>query len=77
VKRLLSAQQARTLLNTVQPRDVAAEPPPAASCLIHELAPIDKKIKSAIPELTDLTTTPPRCRCDHHLALRVCCGRRA
>ncbi|MBG0569306.1 IS110 family transposase [Actinoplanes aureus] len=54
-KKDLSAQQARALLNTVRPRDVVGKTRRwLASELIHELVVIDKKIKVAKQELTDL-----------------------
>lgn len=54
-KKFLSAQQARALLNTVRPRDVVGKTRRwLASELIHELTVIDKKIKIANAELTDL-----------------------
>ncbi len=57
-KKLLSTQQARALLNTVRPRDVVGRTRRwLASELIHELAVIDKKIKVADAELTELVQT--------------------
>jgi transposase len=54
-KKFLSAQQARALLNTVRPRDIVGKTRRwLASELIHELTVIDKKIKVANDELTDL-----------------------
>jgi transposase len=54
-KKDLSAQQARALLNTVRPRDVVGKTRRwLASELIHELTVIDKKIKVAKQELTEL-----------------------
>jgi transposase len=54
-KKFLSAQQARALLNTVRPRDVVGKTRRwLASELIHELVTIDKKIKIANYELTEL-----------------------
>ncbi|WP_433788773.1 IS110 family transposase [Actinoplanes sp. CA-252034] len=54
-KKFLSAQQARVLLNTVRPRDVVGKTRRwLASELIHELVTIDKKIKVANAELTEL-----------------------
>jgi transposase len=54
-KKDLSAQQARALLNTVRPRDVVGKTRRwLASELIHELTVIDKKIKIANEELTEL-----------------------
>jgi transposase len=57
-KKFLSAPQARTLLNTVRPRDlVGATRRRLASELITELAQVDKKIKAANKELTELVET--------------------
>ncbi|MEU8606470.1 transposase [Actinoplanes sp. NPDC048791] len=57
-KKVLSATQARALLNTVRPRDVVGRTRRwLASELIHELAVIDKKIKVANAELTELVDT--------------------
>lgn len=57
-KKFLSAQQARVLLNTVRPRDVVGKTRRwLASELIHELVTIDKKIKVANQELTELVTS--------------------
>ena len=57
-KKDLSAQQARALLNTVRPRDVVGKTRRwLASELIHELPVIDKKIKIANAELTDLVAS--------------------
>lgn len=57
-KKFLSAQQARALLNTVRPRDVVGKTRRwLASELIHELVTIDKKIKVANAELTELVTS--------------------
>jgi transposase len=57
-KKFLSTQQARALLNTVRPRDVVGKTRRwLASELIHELAVIDKKIKIADAELTELVKT--------------------
>ena len=57
-KKSLSAPQARTLLNTVRPRDlVGATRRRLASELITELAQVDKKIKAANKELTELVET--------------------
>jgi transposase len=54
-KKFLSALQARALLNTVRPRDIVGRTRrQLASELITELASIDKKIKSANAQLTDL-----------------------
>ena len=54
-KKDLSAQQARALLATVRPRDVVGKTRRRlASELIHELVTIDKKIKVAKQELTEL-----------------------
>ncbi|MEV6602123.1 IS110 family transposase [Actinoplanes sp. NPDC051346] len=57
-KKFLSTQQARALLNTVRPRDVVGKTRRwLASELIHELAVLDKKIKIADAELTELVQT--------------------
>jgi len=57
-KKFLSAQQARAMLNTVRPRDVVGKTRRwLASELIHELVTIDKKIKVANAELTDLVAS--------------------
>ncbi len=57
-KKFLSAQQARALLNTVRPRDVVGKTRRwLASELIHELVTIDKKIKVANQELTELVAS--------------------
>jgi transposase len=54
-KKFLSAAQARALLNTVRPRDVVGRTRrQLASELITELAVIDKKIKAANLQLTEL-----------------------
>jgi transposase len=54
-KKFLSAPQARTLLNTVRPRDIVGRTRrQLASELITELASIDKKIKAANTQLTEL-----------------------
>ena len=54
-KRFLSAPQARDLLNTVLPRDVVGRTRrQLASELITELAVIDKKVKAANAQLTEL-----------------------
>ena len=54
-KKFLSAPQARALLNTVRPRDIVGKTRRwPASELIRELTVIDKKIKVANAELTDL-----------------------
>jgi transposase len=54
-KKYLSAPQARALLNTVRPRDVVGRTRRRlASELITELAVIDRKIKIANKELTEL-----------------------
>jgi transposase len=54
-KKYLSAPQARTLLNTVRPRDIVGRTRrQLATELITELAVIDKKIKDADRQLTDL-----------------------
>ena len=57
-KKDLSAQQARALLNTVRPRDLVGKTRRwLASELIHELTVIDKKIKVANTELTELVAS--------------------
>ena len=57
-KKDLSAQQARALLGTVRPRDVVGKTRRRlASELIGELVVIDKKIKIAKQELTDLVNS--------------------
>ncbi|WP_338090771.1 IS110 family transposase [Planosporangium thailandense] len=57
-KKYLSAPQARALLNTVRPRDIVGRTRrQLASELITELAVIDKKIKAANAQLTELVTT--------------------
>jgi transposase len=57
-KKDLSAQQARALLATVRPRDVVGKTRRwLASELIHELVVIDKKIKIAKQELTELVAS--------------------
>ncbi|WP_446220479.1 IS110 family transposase [Micromonospora sp. IBHARD004] len=57
-KKSLSAPQARTLLNTVRPCDlVGATRRRLASELITELVQVDKKIKAANKELTELVET--------------------
>jgi transposase len=54
-KKFLSASQARALLNTVRPRDVVGRTRrQLASELIGELTVIDKKIKAANGQLTEL-----------------------
>jgi transposase len=54
-KKFLSAAQARTLLNTIRPRDpVGRTRRRLASELITELVHVDKKIKTANKELTEL-----------------------
>ncbi|RKR85886.1 transposase [Micromonospora pisi] len=54
-KTFLSAPQARTLLNTVRPRDlVGSTRRRLTSELITELAQVDKKIKAANKELSEL-----------------------
>jgi len=54
-KKFLSAPQARALLNTVRPRDIAGRTRRQLACeLITELAAIDKKIKAANVQLTEL-----------------------
>jgi len=57
-KRFLSAPQARALLNIVRPRDVVGRTRrQLASELITELAVVDKKIKAANVQLTELVAT--------------------
>jgi transposase len=57
-KQVLSAQQARALLGTVRPRDVVGKTRRwLAAELIHELVTIDKKIKIANQELTELVAS--------------------
>jgi transposase len=57
-KKDLSALQARALLNTIHPRNVVGKTRRwLASELIHELVVIDKKIKIAKQELTELVAT--------------------
>src|SRR3954469_23780169 len=54
-KKFLSSPQARTLLATVRPRDIVGRTRrQLASELITELAAIDKKIKAADQQLTEL-----------------------
>jgi transposase len=54
-KKFLSAPQARTLLNTIRPRDLVGRTRRRlASELITDLTQIDKKIKAANKELTEL-----------------------
>jgi transposase len=54
-KQFLSAPQARTLLSTVRPRDIVGRTRrQLASELITEVAVIDKKIKAANAQLTEL-----------------------
>ena len=54
-KKFLSAQQARALLATVRPRDIAGRTRRQLACeLISELAAIDKKIKAANTQLSGL-----------------------
>jgi transposase len=54
-KRFLSVTQARTLLATVRPRDLVGKTRrQLAAELITELATLDKKIKAADKQLTDL-----------------------
>ncbi|WVK78930.1 transposase [Dactylosporangium sp. AC04546] len=54
-KQFLSAPQARALLNTVRPRDIVGRTRrQLASELITEVAVIDKKIKAANQQLTEL-----------------------
>lgn len=56
-KKALSTTQARTLLATVRPRDLAGRTRrQIASELITELVAIDKKIKAANEQLTELLT---------------------
>jgi transposase len=57
-KKFLSASQARALLNTVRPRDLVGRTRrQLASELITELVGIDKKIKAANAQLTELADT--------------------
>jgi transposase len=57
-KQFLSAPQARTLLATVRPRDLVGRTRrQLAAELITELAIIDKKIKTANDQLTELIAT--------------------
>jgi transposase len=57
-KKDLSTQQARALLTTVRPRDVVGKTRRwLASELIHDLVVIDKKIKIAKQELTELAAS--------------------
>ncbi|MET7395499.1 IS110 family transposase [Dactylosporangium sp. NPDC005572] len=57
-KQFLSAPQARALLNTVRPRDIVGRTRrQLASELITEVAVIDKKIKAANQQLTELVTS--------------------
>ncbi|MEO3931084.1 IS110 family transposase [Micromonosporaceae bacterium B7E4] len=57
-KKFLSAAQARTLLNTIRPRDLVGRTRRRlASELITELVQVDKKIKAANKELTELVET--------------------
>jgi transposase len=54
-KQFLSAPQARALLNTVRPRDIVGRTRRQLACeLITEVAVIDKKIKAANAQLTEL-----------------------
>jgi transposase len=54
-KKYLSAPQARALLNTVRPRDIVGRTRRQLACeLTTELAVIDKKIKDADRQLTEL-----------------------
>jgi transposase len=56
-KQFLSTTQARTLLATVRPRDLVGKTRrQLAAELITELATLDKKIKAADKQLTDLLT---------------------
>lgn len=57
-KQFLSAPQARALLNTVRPRDIVGRTRrQPASELITEVAVIDKMIKAANAQLTDLVAS--------------------
>ena len=57
-KKFLSAAQARALLNTIRPRDLVGRTRRRlASELITELVQVDKKIKAANKELTELVGT--------------------
>jgi len=57
-KQFLSAPQARALLNTARPRDIVGRTRrQLASELITEVAVIDKKIKAANAQLTDLVAS--------------------
>ncbi|MFR9780636.1 IS110 family transposase [Micromonospora sp. MS34] len=57
-KKFLSAAQARALLNTIRPRDLVGRTRRRlASELITELVQVDKKIKAADKELTELVDT--------------------
>ncbi|WP_236648056.1 MULTISPECIES: IS110 family transposase [Micromonospora] len=57
-KKFLSAPQARALLNTIRPRDLVGRTRRRlASELITELVQVDKKIKAADKELTELVET--------------------
>ncbi|MEV4715418.1 transposase [Micromonospora sp. NPDC049374] len=57
-KKFLSAAQARTLPNTIRPRDLVGRTRRRlASELITELVQVDKKIKAANKELTELVDT--------------------
>jgi transposase len=54
-KKFLSADQARTMLNTIRPRDLVGRTRRRlASELISDLVAVDKKIKAANQELTEL-----------------------
>jgi transposase len=54
-KKFLSADQARTMLNTIRPRDLVGRTRRRlASELISDLVAVDKKIKAANKELTEL-----------------------
>jgi hypothetical protein len=54
-KTFLSADQARALLNTIRPRDLVGRTRRRLACeLSGELVQVDKKIKAAKKELTDL-----------------------
>ncbi|MBM0259889.1 IS110 family transposase [Micromonospora sp. 4G55] len=57
-KKFLSAPQARALLNTIRPRDLVGRTRRRlASELISELVQLDKRIKAADKELTELVET--------------------
>jgi hypothetical protein len=62
-KKFLSADQARAMLNTIRPRDLVGRTRRRlASELISELAAVDKKIKAANTELTELVKQTGSCR---------------